>query len=169
MVELATLIHNNPAFGWRNVALVDAAGAPTWTNQINLTQEDPQAQPLHIVLEISGDLRGAEVQFSCGGKGANPPILINKTKITDLNQVIGMTSTVDSGFDASINVSFWQNGIQIKEGDGLALKAYLESSGIKELHHISRSPEFYGLAGIDGISPIKVVALGSFGYKFIKM
>lgn len=168
IIDFAKLIQNNPAFGWRNVTLVNSEGAPTWTNQINLSQLDPGTQTLHIVIEVSGNLIGAEVQFTCGSSGANPSIYIDKTKIVNANQVLGITSNIDSGFNASINVSFWQNGIQIKDGDGLALKAYVETSGVKELHHISRNPDFYGLSNVDGITPTKVIALGSYGYKFIK-
>ncbi len=107
--DFAAFISNNPNFGWRNVAVVDA-GSPTWTQTVEYKQ-GTKGGKMRFTLVCQKVPVGAEVSFSCGTPGPNPIINLPRTQVTNSTSfIVGISSDVPANFDSYISYSYWSNG-----------------------------------------------------------
>ncbi len=120
ITDFAQYVMYNPAVGWRNVALVDH---DTPTVQVRVDLVVNQAVKLYIGLAAT-DLDGCSVQFACGAKGPNPPLVLAKTLVSGPKVIYGVFSDIPGNFSAPITVSYWKGSQPVPVGATLKLVAF---------------------------------------------
>ena len=163
--DFATYIANNRGMGWRNVSIVNN-GSPTFTQTVQYNQGNEQGD-MAILITCSNVPVGAEVAFSCGTPGPNPPINLPRTKVTNSSSfVVGITSVIPANFNSSIAYSYWANGtVPLPNWSiGLSVVYFVPSSnslykhgktfeelGLKEHEHKHVFKETIGIGPTKGI------------------
>ncbi|CAM3091582.1 hypothetical protein G4177_22665 [Corallococcus sp. ZKHCc1 1396] len=142
--DLTEFILNNPGFGWRNVALVDA-NSPTFNTTVEYSQ-GTEAGSIIFQLECTNVPGGASVAFSAGTPGPSPLIVLEKTTVPQNNGSwnTSVTCNVPANYTTNITYSYWANGTQPQPGFQIRLKpiAYFDQSS--RFFHQLRSPQELG-------------------------
>ncbi|MFD1739053.1 hypothetical protein ACFSCX_21320 [Bacillus salitolerans] len=158
--DMASLMHNNLGFGWRNVTTI-SKDIPTWNS--NTTLDVPlsvkTAKYVHVYVDIKGH-KGAEISFQCSTQDkSSTPIEISKTLVTSNEAMIyGITTKLDPGFSGSITLNYFQNGITPSSDNHIRIEASYEHEDELNIdqEHLNR------LKGAVGIEPTTPVYLGDF-------
>jgi len=162
ITDFARYVMYNSAVGWRNVAIVER---DTPTVQVRVDLSVHEAVSLYVGMVAVG-LDGCSVQFACGAPGPEPPLTMNKTKVSGPSQFYGVYSNVSANFSASITVSYWNNGKKVEPGSTLKLVAFYPVE--TEDHPLL--PHAIDLAALRptpanekaGVTPTKAVMVGEF-------
>jgi hypothetical protein len=172
-IDMAVLIKNNLAWGWRNTAEV-AGNVASWSNQVglNVPANQPAGQYRLFVMPSAGYI-GWSVAFQCSQNGADgQPISMPPTLITSAGQLAGITCNLNPGFNASITVSMFQNGAPASPtGSKISLTAtYFPKTGQEVTRAIGAGLVDWRLQqrlrnAFGGITPLPEIALGAQHYK----
>lgn len=122
--DMGSLIQTNLNIGWKNtVPITNNPATWTYNTGLSIPSTVQGSQTVHVYVSCVG-LMGGTVQFQGSNQqGASGPVALAQTKITQNNQILGTTVVLEPGFDCTITVSFWANGITPATGSGISLQA----------------------------------------------
>ncbi len=167
ITDFAQYVMCNPAVGWRNVRLVDH-DTPSLQFRVDLVVNE--SVKLYIGLAAT-DLDGCSVQFACGVKGPNPPLVLDKILISGPNVIYGVFSDVPAKFSAPITVSYWKGSQPVNPGATLKLVAFYPIVG--ESHPLAAYATDLGAlkpavtAAPGSTMPTKAILVGEFILKIV--
>jgi hypothetical protein len=167
--DMATIVANDLGIGWRNVSLIVQADQPTWSYSSNLSvpANSPAPVTVQVVLACNKMATGGAMAFNCSSlNGTSVPITLPKTPIQNANQVSGITTTLQPGFNGSITVYYWQEQAgQSPSGSNIAIQALTPATTPKMKALVNRRHMEHLKANALGIPIQEVVALGEMNYR----
>jgi hypothetical protein len=158
--DFAYYVATTPGISWRNVTVINKDAAD-YSSNLQYDQ-GKEGGTMHFGLACTKLPIGSEVKFSCGTPGPNPPIYMEKTKITNYPYQDFYTHTViPADFSSFITYSYWSNGQKTKAGDQMEIKldVYYEPSEKNDKLYALARP-IVNDAGIT-VGPHHVIPVGS--------
>lgn len=170
-LDMAALLMNNLGWGWRNTVEVPGSAA-TWSYKMGLSVPAGLPSGQYFVYVTPTGYNGWSVQFQCSqvdSKGHQ--IAIPQTIITQDGQLSGVVCTLDSGFNASVTVSMFQNGAAAAlPGAHVTLACRYGTNGVAEAERavveglVNQAFERQFRRQNSGIQPLPWVKLGAQHY-----
>lgn len=136
-------ISQNRSYGWRNVTVVDSG--VDFSQTVSYDQGEEGAT-MHIILSCKNAPVGSEVAFDCPTAGPSPLIHMNRTKITEPNQDLGIVCDVPANFHGDITYYFWGHGKQPGENFSIELNCVIFVSKSDSLYCYAKHYEELGFA-----------------------
>jgi hypothetical protein len=167
-LDMAALITNNLAWGWRNVTLVDG-GQPTWQVKVPLTIAQNMRTAVYSLFVNPVGFLNWTVSFTCSQADADGnPIVLAPTTITQNGATYGAPSfRLNPGFNAIVTIVMQNNGNAASPGAKVPLTCTYQTApheveevirrGLVDWRLMSRLRRAFGTQ----IGPTPVVPLGS--------
>jgi hypothetical protein len=126
-------VDDHNTIGWTKVIIEKPTPPPTpgrrWKTTFTYAQGDTERQ-MNFSLNCSNIPVGSMVAFSSdNAAGPNPPILLDKTKVSDSNGSYGIASLVPAGYKGNISFEFLYNGVPPADSSITFQAYYLDGSG----------------------------------------
>lgn len=167
-IDMAALIQNNLAWGWRNVTLVDG-GQPTWQVEVPLTiAANMEPAVYSLTVNPTGFLNWT-VSFTCSQADADGhPIVLAPTQIVQDGAAYGAPAfRLNPGFNAIVTVVMQSNGNPSSPGAKVPLSCTYQTAPHEVDEVIRRGlVDWRLMAGLrrafgERIGPTPVLPLGS--------
>ncbi|HEX8349863.1 MAG TPA: hypothetical protein VF598_07865 [Hymenobacter sp.] len=120
-VDMAALVSNNLAWGWRNITLVDGS-EPKWSYITALKVPAGMPSGTYFLYVNPTGFDGWSVSFQCSQTDANGKSMnLDSTNITQDNLLVGIACTLNAGFSAIVTINIFSNGNTAASGASVPL------------------------------------------------
>lgn len=177
VVDMAALVSTNLNIGWRNVSAITNQ-PPTWTKNHDLSLPAYVGHAEKVAITLTCDkVVGASVAFQGSNyDGADKPVKLDKTTITDDGQIVGKSVTLQPGFQCVLTVDFWSNGLTFPPGAGVTLGISFDGDGPTSNSAVRQEIALRNLINHDYVRLFKAkstldlntpIALGAFSHIYV--
>jgi len=133
VTDFEKFVDDNNNVGWNKVIIDKPTPPPTpklrWTTSFAYAQGDTERQ-MSFALQCKNIPAGCMIAFtSDNGTGPNPPIVLDKTTVTDPNGSYGIQSQVPASYTGNISFSLYCNQEPTAGSNITFIASYLSGSG----------------------------------------
>jgi hypothetical protein len=173
-IDMAALLKNNLAWGWRNTRLVQGEKVDASYNQMLTVPDDiTPGTTRYLVYLIPRGFIGWTVWFTASRADAKGrPIEIKPTAVNQDDQIIGRAFTLKPGFNAVVTVYLKSNNQKAKPGATMPFTSSYETAGPEAEEAVRRGLVHHELnnrlrASVADVGGGPLIVLGSNHYTYV--